>query len=54
LSIYEAMILQGFQPQFRIYGTLSEQVTQVSNAVAPPVACAVAASIKQLLYPGTI
>jgi DNA (cytosine-5)-methyltransferase 1 len=54
LSIYEAMILQGFQPHFRMYGNLSEQVTQVSNAVAPPVAFAIASSIKQLLYPGII
>lgn len=51
LSIYEAMLLQGFTPDFRILGNLSEQVTQVSNAVAPPVAFAIAGSIKQLLYP---
>lgn len=52
LSIYEAMLLQGFSPTFRILGNLSEQVTQVSNAVAPPVALALARAIKQLLYPG--
>ena len=52
LSIYEAMLLQGFNPDFRMLGNLSEQVTQVSNAVAPPVALALATSIKQLLYPG--
>lgn len=52
LSIYEAMLLQGFNPNFRLLGNLSEQVTQVSNAVAPPVALAIATSIKRLLYPG--
>lgn len=52
LSIYEAMLLQGFNPDFRMLGNLSEQVTQVSNAVAPPVALALAQAIKQLLYPG--
>lgn len=52
LSIYEAMLLQGFNPNFRMLGNLSEQVTQVSNAVAPPVALALAQAIKQLLYPG--
>lgn len=52
LSIYEAMLLQGFNPTFRLLGNLSEQVTQVSNAVAPPVAFALARAIKQLLYPG--
>lgn len=54
LSIYEAMLLQGFNPNFRMLGNLSEQVTQVSNAVAPPVALALATSIKQLLYPGDL
>lgn len=52
LSIYEAMLLQGFNPTFRMLGNLSEQVTQVSNAVAPPVALALASTIKQLLYSG--
>lgn len=52
LSIYEAMLLQGFKSDFQILGNLSEQVTQVSNAVAPPVAFALANSIKQLLYSG--
>lgn len=45
LSIYEAMRLQGFPETFRIEGTLSDQVTQISNAVAPPVAAALASSL---------
>lgn len=38
LSIYEAMMLQGFPADYQLCGTLSEQVTQVSNAVPPPLA----------------
>jgi len=49
LSIYEAMLLQGFPPQYRLTGSLSAQVTQVSNAVPPPVAEAIARAIKGLI-----
>lgn len=42
LSIYEAMLLQGFPKTFVLEGTLSEQVEQVSNAVPPPLARALA------------
>lgn len=48
LSIYEAMLLQGFPggPEgYRLCGTLTQQVTLVSGAVPPPVAAAVARSI---------
>lgn len=38
LSIYEAMLLQGFPSSFVLEGTLSQQVEQVSNAVPPPFA----------------
>lgn len=44
LSIYEAMLLQGFPPNFVLEGTLSQQVEQVSNAVPPPVARSLAAA----------
>lgn len=46
LSVYEAMLLQGFGPSFVLEGTLSEQVEQVSNAVPPPVAAALAQAIE--------
>lgn len=36
LTIYEAMLLQGFPTAYQLMGTLSQQVTQVSNAVPPP------------------
>jgi DNA (cytosine-5)-methyltransferase 1 len=50
LSIYEAMLLQGFpEKKFELAGTLSEQVTQVSNAVPPPVAGAIAKTIRATL-----
>ncbi|QBG91095.1 DNA cytosine methyltransferase [Xanthomonas oryzae] len=45
ISVYEAMRIQGFPENYELIGNLSEQVTQVSNAVPPPVAKAVAASI---------
>jgi DNA (cytosine-5)-methyltransferase 1 len=49
LSIYEAMMLQGFPKKFVIEGTLSEQVEQVSNAVPPPLAKALAMATKVAL-----
>lgn len=49
LSIYEAMLLQGFPKSFVLEGTLSEQVEQVSNAVPPPLARSIAAAIKRAL-----
>lgn len=42
LSIFEAMLLQGFPAHFVLEGTLSDQVEQVSNAVPPPLAEALA------------
>lgn len=45
LSIYEAMLLQGFPENFVLKGNLSEQVEQVSNAVPPPLARSLAAAI---------
>ena len=49
LSIYEAMLLQGFSPNFVLKGNLSQQVTQVSNAVPPPLARGIAAGVKRSL-----
>ncbi|AZI57714.1 DNA cytosine methyltransferase [Nakamurella antarctica] len=42
LSIYEAMRFQGFPHEFVLEGPLSAQVEQVSNAVPPPLAQALA------------
>lgn len=49
LSIYEAMLLQGFPANYQLSGNLSEQVTQVSNAVPPPLAQILADSIKSAI-----
>lgn len=49
LSIYEALLLQGFPKDFVLEGNLSEQVEQVSNAVPPPLARSVALAVKRAL-----
>ncbi len=51
ISIYEAMLLQGFPKSYQLLGHLSSQVTQVSNAVPPPLAFAVARNIRRALLP---
>lgn len=45
LSVYEAMLLQGFPKTYQLLGTLSHQIRQVSDAVPPPLARALARSI---------
>ena len=52
LSIYEAMLLQGFPVEksaYRLLGGLTEQVALISDAVPPPLASALAASIKAFI-----
>lgn len=49
LTIHEAMLLQGFPPNYRLAGNFSEQVTQVSNAVPPPMARALARAIRKVV-----
>lgn len=46
LSIFEAMLLQGFTRDYVLVGTLSDQIRLVSEAVSPPVAKALAESIR--------
>ena len=50
VSILEAMLLQGFPKKYRLLGSLSSQVSQVSNAVPPPVAAAIGKELYDLLY----
>jgi DNA (cytosine-5)-methyltransferase 1 len=45
LSVFEAMLLQGFPKSYVLKGTLSDQIRLVSEAVAPPVAKAIGLSI---------
>lgn len=50
LSVYEAMLLQGFPHEYHLLGNLSEQITLVSDAVPPPVARALAGQIRESIY----
>ena len=52
LSVYEAMLLQGFPKEYRLLGTLSDQIRLVSDAVPPPLALAVAQAVRNVL-PGS-
>jgi DNA (cytosine-5)-methyltransferase 1 len=47
LSVYEALLLQGFPAEYELIGSLSAQITQVSEAVPPPLARAIALSIRR-------
>ena len=49
LSVHEAMLLQGFPAQYRLWGNFSQQITQVSNAVPPPVAKSLARAIRAVI-----
>lgn len=49
LSIYEAMLLQGFRPEYVLKGNLSDQIRLVSDAVPPPLARALAESVAKVL-----
>ena len=47
LSIYEAMLLQGFPHSYELKGTFSQQVQLVSDALPPPLGEGVAAAISK-------
>jgi len=49
LSVHEALLLQGFPRSFELLGSLSSQITQVSEAVPPPMGQAIAASVISFL-----
>lgn len=49
LSVYEALLLQGFPRTYRFAGTLSDQIRLVSEVVAPPVARALGEQIQKAL-----
>ena len=49
LSVLEAMSLQGFPREYILKGTLSAQIDQVSEAVPPPLAKAVATGVRASL-----
>ena len=45
VSVYEALLLQGFPKDYVLEGTLSSQISQVSDAVPPPLARSLAEAI---------
>jgi DNA (cytosine-5)-methyltransferase 1 len=49
LTVHEAMLLQGFPATYRLTGNFSQQITQVSNAVPPPVARVLARAVRRAL-----
>jgi DNA (cytosine-5)-methyltransferase 1 len=49
LSVYEAMRLQGFPSTYRLWGTLSDQLRLVSDAVPPPLANGLAKAVRQAI-----
>lgn len=49
LSVFEAMRIQGFDRNYKLIGTMSEQITQVSEAVPPPLAEKVAKQVYKLI-----
>lgn len=49
LSVFESMLLQGFPPEYVLCGTLSAQIRQVSEAVAPPVGAALANALFKII-----
>jgi DNA (cytosine-5)-methyltransferase 1 len=50
LSIFEAMRLQSFPDKYELTGNLSQQVKQVSDAVPPPMANAIAKAMHKSIY----
>ena len=49
LSIYEAMLLQGFTHSYQLVGTFTEQVRLISDAVPPPLAEGIANDVAESL-----
>ena len=49
LSVYEAMLIQGFPSRYQLCGTLSQQIQMVSDAVPPPLARSLAETVKEFL-----
>ena len=51
LSVFEAMCLQAFPDRYVLQGSLSSQIDQISEAVPPPLARAVAEWTRNILWP---
>jgi len=53
LSVYEAMLIQGFPVDYQLRGTLSDQIRLVSDAVPPPLARGLAEAVMEVIAHGT-
>jgi len=49
LTVFEAMLLQGFPTNYVLKGTLSDQIRLISDAVPPPLAQALASAVSAML-----
>jgi DNA (cytosine-5)-methyltransferase 1 len=54
LSVYEAMLLQGFPESYELRGTLSDQIRQVSDAIPPQLGAALGKAIYETLKHGKL
>jgi DNA (cytosine-5)-methyltransferase 1 len=50
LSVYEAMLLQGFPKEYILLGTLSDQIRQISDAIPPQLGKALGRAIINTIY----
>jgi DNA (cytosine-5)-methyltransferase 1 len=50
ISVYEAMLLQGFPKEFILLGTLSDQIRQVSDAIPPQLGEVLGRAIIDAIY----
>lgn len=49
LSVYEAMLIQGFPREYELLGTLSDQIRQISDAIPPQLGAAIGKAIQSAL-----
>jgi DNA (cytosine-5)-methyltransferase 1 len=49
LSVFEAMLIQGFPKTYELCGTLSQQISLISDTVPPPVGAAIAGALCEAL-----
>jgi DNA (cytosine-5)-methyltransferase 1 len=52
LSVFEAMLLQGFPESYELLGTLSQQIRQISDAIPPQLGEALAKSLWPIISNG--
>lgn len=50
ISVHEALLLQGFPSDYDLLSSMSDQFSQVGEAVPPPLARGIALGIRKYLY----